>query len=510
MKILNVTQIREADEFTIKHEPISRINLMERAGLQCYKWITSQINKQKHVHVFCGLGNNGGDGLVIARYLLEDGYNVQVFVVTYSDDLSEEFRSNYERYSKIDSDSISDITDETTLPTIHEQDVIIDAILGTGTNKPVSGILAKVIDHINTSNALVYSIDMPSGLYADQSNHLSNSSIVRATTTLSLQLPKLSMLFPENAIYVGNWLLINIGLSKQFIEDLVVENRLITEGLCKKIFRSRDKFAHKGHFGHALLISGSWGKTGASVLASRATMRSGVGLLTSHIPQCGYDTLQTAIPEAMVETDVNHGIITLIPDTSNYHAIAIGPGIGQAQETQHALRNLLEQYCKPLVIDADAINILSYNKNWLHDLPQGSILTPHIREFERLVGRADNDFHRNEMQRDLSKKHNIYIVLKGAHTAISCPDGTCYYNTTGNPGMATAGAGDVLTGILLGLLAQGYSPKHSCLLGVFIHGKSGDFALSAQNQNSLIASDIIEHLGQAFKFLEHSEKTNEE
>jgi NAD(P)H-hydrate epimerase len=237
---------------------------------------------------------------------------------------------------------------------------------------------------------------------------------------------------------------------------------------------------------------------GAAVLAAKACLRSGPGLVTAHIPRSGNTILQTAVPEAMLFLDADEDIFSGIPDLSGYSSIAIGPGIGQADATRRALKHLIQNSNLPLIFDADALNILGESKTWISFIPKGSIFTPHPKEFERLVGKSSDDFERNKIQREFSIKHGVYVVLKGAHTAITTPDGNCYFNTTGNPGMATGGSGDVLTGILAGIKAQGYSSLETCLLGVYIHGLAGDFAAEERGHEALIAGDIIQHLGNAF------------
>ena len=265
------------------------------------------------------------------------------------------------------------------------------------------------------------------------------------------------------------------------------------------IIPQRDTFAHKGTFGHALLIAGSRGKTGAAVLAAKACLRSGAGLLTAHIPACGELILQTAIPEAMIDIDEEQDFITHLEELSKYNSIGIGPGIGCNEKTAGVLLQLFKNATQPLVLDADAINLIAQDKQLQQALPVNSILTPHAGEFDRLAGTSENAYERLKKACQWAVQHQCYIVLKGAYTAICTPNKKCCFNSTGNPGMATAGSGDVLTGIILGLLAQSYSPLNASLAGVFLHGLAGDIAANEKSQESLIASDIIENLGLAFK-----------
>jgi NAD(P)H-hydrate epimerase len=352
---------------------------------------------------------------------------------------------------------------------------------------------------MNSTQLLRISVDMPSGLMIDKS---SVQPIVQAHNTISFQTPKLSFLLPECDPYVGNFKVVNIGLHKDYLNKLNSDYFLLEKKDIKSVIRHRSKFDHKGDFGHALMIAGSFGKMGAAVLSSKAALRSGVGLLTVHVPSCGYQIIQTTVPEAMVSVDQSEIFFTKVPDVENYSAIGVGPGIGMDAASVNALRQLFEQRNKPIVVDADAINILGANRELIHTLPAGSILTPHPKEFQRLVGDWRNDFERLDKQREFSIKTKCILVLKGAHTSISSPDGKIYFNNTGNPGMATAGSGDILTGILTGLLAQGYGSTDVACLGVWVHGLSGDLAKRDFGQISLTSTDIIDSLAAGFKLLE--------
>ncbi len=451
--------------------------------------------------IFCGLGNNGGDGFALGRMLAKSGFQVTVVVVKYSDKISDSCRINYNRTKETKKLKLIEINEVNTLPQISDEDLIVDAIFGSGLTRPITGFIAGIIEHINKSNAVVISIDAPSGFFCDTSNHFNNGAIIRADYTLSFQFPKLGFLFPENDIFVGQWTVLPIGLHPQFIEKVKVENYFIRTEDARMILKSRSKFSHKGSYGHGLLIAGGYGKMGAAVLAAKAGLRSGAGLITAHIPEKGNTIIQTAVPEAMVNIDNDPKFFSEVPQLAKYNAIAIGPGIGVDDETQKALKTLIQNTTVPLIFDADALNILSENKTWIPFIPTGSIYTPHPGEFQRLIGKASNDFERNKMQREFSVKNQAYVILKGAHTAITCPDGSCYFNSNGNPGMATGGSGDVLTGILLGLIARGYSSKFASILGVFLHGLAGDIAAERKGYEALIAGDIVDNLGRAYKKL---------
>jgi len=499
MKILPVDKIRLADAYTIEHEPITSAELMERAATACYNWLRKRVDNTRRVLIFCGMGNNGGDGLVIARLMGQYNYNVEAYIIRHTENSSVDFQVNYRKLLEMKTVTLKDLSDQDPLPEIRSGDVVVDAIFGSGLTRPASGLTAKIIRHINHSQALIVSVDFPSGLMGDDHTDEKEGPVVKADFTLSFQFPKLAFLFAENDPYVGEWEVLPIGLHKDFIRQVEVKNHYIQKKDVKNLIRPRTKFSHKGNYGHALLIAGSYGKMGAAILAARACLRSGAGLLHVHVPSSGYPVIQTAVPEAMVTIDPDEKCLSHLPDISPFQAIAIGPGIGFDRKTSSALKLLIQNTTVPLIFDADAITILGQNKTWLAFVPPNSIFTPHPREFERMAGTAKNDFHRNQLQREFSVRYGVYVVLKGAHTCVSTPDGTCYFNSTGNPGMATGGSGDVLTGMLLGLMAQRYNPRDACLLGVYLHGLAGDLAAKNLGMESVIASDITEFAGKAFR-----------
>jgi len=508
MKILPVEKIREADAFTIKNEPIESIELMERAARSCFKWIKKRTNSSQPVKVFCGSGNNGGDGLAIARMLAKSYFEVQVFIFQPANKFSDDFVVNLERLKQYQEVVIVNLKENDKIPEIHKNDLVIDAIFGSGLTKPVQGYVAQIIREINASEAITISIDVPSGLFCDEDSTASGGAIIEADYTLTFQFPKLAFLLPGNDKYVGQWEVLPIGLAQSFIDGVTVHNYFVEKEDCQLLLKTRNKFAHKGTFGHALNISGSYGKMGAAVLSSKACLRSGAGLVTCHIPKVGYQILQTSVAECMISIDDHEHFFSTVPNLEFYNAIGVGPGIGLEKQTQNVLKLLIQNSSVPLVLDADAINILGENKTWISFLPPDSILTPHPKEFERLAGKTRNDFERLALQREFSVKNNVYVVLKGAHTCVSTPKGKCFFNSTGNPGMATAGSGDVLTGIILGLLAQNYTSFDACILGVYLHGLAGDIAAEKISPESMIAGDIIKNLGNAFNSLKQASDEN--
>lgn len=499
MKILTAEDTRKADAYTIKHEPIQSIDLMERASEKCFKWLIDQFDDTDSYSIFCGVGNNGGDGLAIARMLLSKGFSVEVFIVAFSENSSKDFNCNLQRLIEIGVKPVA-LTKEQYQFEI-KGTVIIDAIFGSGLTRPIDGYIAEIVQRINNYKQNTISIDVPSGLFSDSNIGNNYNTIVRANYTLTFQQPKLSMLFPENYPYVGDFKVLDIGLSNSFHEQAQTPYYYTSSEIIITELKARLKYEHKGNYGHALLIVGSTGKMGAGILASEACLRTGVGLLTLQIPKNALDIMQTSVPEAMCIVDSNENVISDVLDVSTYSTIGIGPGIGKDGLTHKVLKSLIQNATTPIVIDADALNILSENKTWLSFLPNNSILTPHPKEFERLVGKWNNDEERLQKQQELSVKNTIITVLKGANTSICLPNGDVYFNSTGNPGMATGGSGDVLTGIITSLLTQGYVPDKAAIIGVFIHGLAGDIAITETSENSLIASDIINNISSVYQFL---------
>ncbi len=501
MKIFYSQQVREADEYTIKNEPIASIDLMERAATRLTEWLLSFFGSGNYV-VFAGPGNNGGDGLATARLLAENGSSVKVYDLNFTEKRSPDFKVNYDRLVNmgIVPEKINDISD---FPDMDEDAVIVDAIFGSGLSRPVRGLPADVIKQINRLDNPVVAVDIPSGLFGEDNTGNVPEHIVRADYTLTFQYPFLSFLLPENENFVGNWTVLDIGISREYIDKTKADYYFVEEQDAAALIKDRALFSHKGTFGHGLLVAGSYGKMGAAVLAAQAAVRAGLGLLTVHLPKVGYQIMQTAFPEAMISIDLSDSYVTEVPELNSFDALGFGPGVGVQKEALMVLARLLETK-KPVVIDADGLNLLAQHKDLLKLLHDKVILTPHPKEFERLYGQsAINGYERLQQLRDFAFGHNVTVVLKGHYTAIAVPEKeTVYFNSTGNPGMATGGSGDVLTGIILGLLAQGYTEKDAAILGTYIHGLSGDISLEYESYESLIASDIINNIGAAFKEIE--------
>lgn len=501
MKILTCTQQKEADAYTIANNNILSINLMEKAASLIADEISKRWDRSHRIVVFAGAGNNGGDALAVARLLFSKSYPVEIYLFNIKGTISEDCMTNIQRLQQCGFTDYHEISNAFEPPKLTAEDVVVDGLFGSGLNKPLSGGFASVVKYINASNAQVVSIDLPSGLMGEDNSNNLRTNIIRADLTLSIQLPKLAFLFPENEDIVGEWKTLDIGISQEFIAQADTPYIITEASEMSQLIKPRKRFAFKNNFGHALLIAGSSGMAGASILAARACLRSGVGLLTIHTPVCNHDILQTAVPEAMVQNDVHELYFAEPVDLDNYQAIAIGPGIGQEEETALATFDQLADCYIPAVLDADAINILSSHRNYLNRLPRRSILTPHIGELERLIGRCNDSFDRLTKAKELAAYLQCYIVLKGAYSTVITPEGKFYFNPTGNPGMATGGSGDVLTGIILALLAQGYSQENAARLGTFVHGLAGDIACRRIGEISLTASDIIAALPEAWKEL---------
>ncbi len=499
-KIFPVNIVPLIDRFTIDNEPILSIDLMERAAGKLFEWI-DRVLPENRVVIFAGPGNNGGDALALARMLLLAGRDVKVYMVNPSGKFSVDADVNLDRLLEIASrKSINYLTDENgVMPELHKDDLIIDGLFGSGLNRTLKGLYGSVVKHINSSDATVVSIDMPSGLFGEDNSRNNSEGVVKADYTLSFQFPKLSFLLADYGSFAGRWEMLDIGLHPKAIDTFESDWYFVDKNSIRSIIKRRDRFSHKGDYGHALLMAGSYGKMGAAILAARGCLNSGAGLFTVHVPHYGYQIMQTAVPEAMVSVDRSDILISEFPELEMFNAIGVGPGIGKKPNTQKVMKNLLLAVgIKPMVLDADALNIISENRELLELLPENSVLTPHPKEFDRLAGESESHYERLEKLIRFVKRYKVVVVLKGAYTITALPDGRCFFNSSGNPGMATAGSGDVLTGVILGLLAQRYTIKEAALLGVYMHGLAGDIASGKESEPGVTASRIIENIGKGY------------
>lgn len=496
MKIFSAQQIRDGDAFTIRQEGISSAMLMERAAARCYQWIAAQYHRDTPMLVVCGMGNNGGDGLALTRMLLQEGFSARAVVLQHTGQFSPDATHNFTLLHQLAPGEVQILSQGMFITELPEHILIIDALFGTGLNRPLEGWPAAFVKELNELPNEKIAIDIPSGLPADSLPPI-DAAVIKASHTLSFQFWKRSFLHAEAEPFTGQVHVLDIGLSSTWREATHSQYHTIDHETARAIYRPRKTSGHKGTYGKAMLIGGSYGKIGAIALSTRAALRSGAGLVYTQAPSCGYEILQATQPEAMfLPAGEKH--IDRIETDIEATALGIGPGLGQDPQTAKALMAFLEQYDKPLVLDADALNILSAKETNLSLLTAGSILTPHPKEFTRLFGPSPGSMLQVELGRAKAMKYNVCIVLKGHHTAVLLPNGECWYNTTGNPGMATGGSGDVLTGILTGLLAQGYSSRDAALLGVYLHGLAGDIAAASLSEEALIAGDIPEYLGKAF------------
>ncbi|MCR4764623.1 MAG: NAD(P)H-hydrate dehydratase [Bacteroidaceae bacterium] len=504
MKIFPTATIKQIDAYTIEHEPIHSLDLMERAATAITKELMSQWPDKDDTRfvIFAGPGNNGGDALAVTRLLADNGYRPEAYLFNTTGKLSADCETNRDLLMGAEGVTFHEITTQFTPPKLTEDDVIVDGLFGSGLHRPLSGGFASLVKFINAAGATVVSIDIPSGLMGEDNTNNIMEHVVKADYTLSLQFPKLAFLFAENETYVGAWKVLDIGLSKEAIMLTDTPYEMGDASRMRYKLKLRSRFSHKGDFGRALLVAGQQGMAGASVLAARACLRSGVGLLTVHVPLCNNTIVQTSVPEAMTSLDISEVCFTDTPNLEAYQAIGVGPGLGKANVTQQALYQLISRSSAPMVIDADAINLIGENHSYLRRLPQGSIITPHPGEMERLVGKCANSYERLMKAVNLAQTCHVFIVLKGAYTAVISPEGHCWFNVSGNPGMATGGCGDVLTGVILALLAQGYDADTAAKMGVYIHGIAGDLAAREKGEIALIASDVVSSLSKAWKLLE--------
>lgn len=508
MKFFSTTQIKNLDQFTIEHEPIKSIDLMERAADALYHEVLNELDYNQAIYILAGPGNNGGDALALARMLLQTSLNVNVILV-HTGKLAPDCYQNSKRLIENFPGVLIEQTEVFVAPSIEPCSIIIDGLFGSGLTRKLDGIFADAVNWMNSNENKVISIDIPSGLHGEENSDLT-LPIVRADITLSLQFPKLAFFFAENERFVGSWKVVEIGIHPTAIELNRSNLFVLDKKSISALIKQRSKFAHKGTFGRAYILAGSMGMSGASVLACKAAMRTGAGLVTIHGPEENRVIVQSSVPEVIYQSDVHPFYITNYQDIDNFNAYAVGPGVGLHVETALMLKRFLLEIKHPCVIDADALNIIGDDRDLLDVVPANSIFTPHPKEFERIFGASRSSFDRLMKAQEAAQRYKIIIVLKGANTVIALPDARLYFNTTGNQGMATAGAGDVLTGMIVALLAQGYSSENAAKVAVYLHGLAGDFAIGKQSMESLIASDIIDNIGVAYLSLSATKSLNDD
>lgn len=504
MKIFTSAQIHELDRYTIEHEPIKSVDLMERAAKAITRAVAEEWTTHTPVVVFAGPGNNGGDALAVARLLTNEGYKVRTYLFNITNHLSDDCVTNRQRL--LDGRHAKDFTEITAKfdpPELTADTLVIDGLFGSGLNKPLAGGFASLVKYINQSPAKVVSIDVPSGLMSEDNTYNVRANIIHATLTLTLHEKKLAFLFGDAQQFIGRLKVLDIRLSQEYIQKTEAQYYVLEESDVRSRLLHRDDFAHKGNMGNALIVAGSYGMSGASILATRACMRSGAGKVTVHTPKKNYGVMQISVPEAVLHMDHEETAFTEAVDTDGFDALGIGPGLGCQETTAIAMIAQIRRAQCPIVADADALNILASHRAWMQQLPKGIIMTPHPKELDRLTGSPANaDFERLHRTRELAQSLQAYIILKGHNSALCLPDGQVVFNPTGNSGMATAGSGDVLTGIITALLARGYHQHNACIVGMYLHGLAGDIAVKTLGKESLTASDIIDYLPHAFKHLD--------
>ncbi len=496
MKILTAEQLSEADKISIEKQNITSEELMERAAKLVFHKIHSKLEGSDiPVKVFCGIGNNGGDGLVVARYLIEHDYNVKVFIVNYSDKRSDDFLANYDRLKDVTNDWPVLIRKADDFPEIGRGDFVVDAIFGIGLNRPIEGWMAELVDFLNDSGVFIVSVDMPSGLFSDQVPG-KDAAVIQADLTLSFQAPKLVFYLPETMDYAGTVQILNIGLDQDFISDISSQTYLINRDNARNLYIPRRRNSHKGDYGHVLIAGGSYGKMGSVLLTAKAALRTGSGLCTLYIPNCGYEVIQTGLPEAMVITDENERSLGDCPADFETDVVCFGMGAGTGKSAVNSLNSFLDWQNSAMVIDADGLNILSKNKEFLKKIPENSVLTPHPGELKRLIGDWKDDFEKLEKAKKFSTRYKVILVIKGAHT-FTIHNEYIYVNNSGNPGMATAGSGDVLSGVIASLIGQRYEPINAAILGVHLHGLAGDLLAETEGYEGVVAGDIAAAIGKS-------------
>ena len=502
MKIFTNEALRKIDNETIAADGITQLDLMERAASAVTFEIMSRWRTSQRMIIFAGPGNNGGDALAVARMLYEQGYQPEVYLFNVrSSNLSECCATNRQRLLDLGDIDFTEIVDNFTPPELSGSDVVIDGLFGSGLHSPLKGGYTSLVQYINNSGAYIVAIDMPSGLFCEWNEGSDRRNIIRADLTLTFASKRLSFFFSENAEFIGQCIVLDIELSPNAIANTPADYYLVEKEDVRNKLQPLDPFINKYDNGTLYLIAGSYGMMGAAILAARGAQRIGAGLVTVHGPASANTIMQTACPEALFEADQSDVCTTSINCKHRFSVIALGPGMGTSDETIDAVDHFLKNYHKPCLLDADALNCIAKRPMLLRSISKGSIITPHTGEFDRLFRRsvADGITDEERLKRAISasKTYNITIVLKGHYTMTVRPDGKVYINNSGNPGMATAGSGDILTGVISGLIAQGYSPDTSVWMGVFIHGHAGDLAAAKLGQQSLIASDIVNNLGPA-------------
>jgi NAD(P)H-hydrate epimerase len=486
LPIYNALQLKAWDQYTIRHQGVESIDLMERAATQFVDWFVEKFQNPYSVIIFCGNGNNGGDGLAIARMLYSRSYKVSVVLVNVSETDSRDYQINLEKLSSL---GVSVIPSEEELNKLFEQNsniLLIDAILGYGLNREISGDVLKWIKFINASRKTIIAVDVPSGMFIDKMTH---ADCIHANYTLTFQNPKRCQLITDTGKFCGELIIRNIDLESKFVDQNVSDLNYLELIDIHLIFRPRNAFDWKNKFGHLLIAGGNRGMAGAAIFSATAALKSGCGLCSVYSEECNREIIQMTVPEVIY-------VGNLDIDLTKYSSLVVGPGMGLESEARERLQKILIEYKKPLVLDADALNCIAL-ENWQRNLNANCILTPHVGEFDRLFGHSKDGFERLERAIEISAEYMIHIILKGKYTAVISPEKKVFFNSTGNPGLAKGGSGDVLSGVLGAYLAQGYSIIDACKIAVYLHGLSADIANESISEESMFPSDVIHCISKA-------------
>lgn len=500
MKIFGNDTLRAIDKLTIENEGVTSLELIERAAEAITNEIMLRWRPNKKVSVFAGPGNNGADALVVSRMLIEQGFTPEIYLFNIGrKHLNSECAQCRDCLIEMGYTNIIEVVDNFRLPELDPDQLVIDGLFGSGLKNSLMGGFITLVRYINESQATIVSIDVPSGLHGDWNPSPVNRDIIHANLTLTIQLPRLAFLFKENAELVGEWKILDIGLSADAIRNAPTDFYFVEKSDIRQVIRRRDSFASKADCGSGLIIAGSYGMMGAAVLCAKGALRSGAGKITVHSPRCGYSVMQSSVPEVLFDADSHDIVLKDIVPSRNYNAIAVGPGIGVNEATVTTLEEFLKRSQSPVILDADALNCIAKRPALLNYIPTDSILTPHAAEFDRIFGVHKNDECRLQKAIEMARKYGVIIVLKGRYTAIVRRDGRVYFNSSGNAALATAGSGDVLTGLMLGFMAQGYAPEIASLISVYVHGVAGELASEEHGIHGVTAGDVAQNVGRAIK-----------
>jgi len=491
LPLLTASQIREADAYTIANEPIASIDLMERASKAFVGWFINHFpDKKQSITVYCGTGNNGGDGLAITRILNDHHYKaLNIKIARFSDKVTDDFNVSLKRIQQTEI-PLLEIGPGEALPDENSQ-VIIDALLGSGLNKPLEGDYKKLVNHINNLHKTVVAVDVPTGFFTD-GEVPPDADVLKADLVITFQQPKINFLLPESGPYIKCMEAVNIGIDEKFVQSLNSPYQAVEEKDIRRLLKPRHRFSNKGTYGHALIVAGQAETMGAALLCSAACAYAGSGLTTACVPQSGLTALNSYLPEIMAI--VRHDLEPPKIEWDSFNTMGIGPGLGKDEEALALFKDILTNYHKPIVIDADALNLLATHKELWTKIPENSVLTPHMKEFDRLFGEHKSWWQRMQTGIKKAKDLKLYILLKNDYTLIITPGGKVYFNSTSNPAMASGGMGDVLTGIITSLLAQKYSSEEACIIGAYVHGKAGDELALPNRMNVVLPGQLAARL----------------